>query len=281
MGWYGVFMRHHEDGISEVISESLIIVLGLVCAVLIIALLLGIVPTIAKTAYVAPQFGLQNISGRSVIYLFDRGGDPVYFNTTPLARYKATTYVETTAGMFTAVPANGLNVLKPGDLVYLYYTGSGFIITRNLTGATITTLPSGQLTVTMIDATSGVLIWKEILVKGPVTANATATAATTTTATATTTTTTTTPSSYTISVSWTPPGLGTVTPPGTMPAGSGTVSVAKGAGQTFTVTPNFNKAVTSISLDGTQVSSGGAVGASVTYTLTNVQAAHTLTATFG
>jgi hypothetical protein len=107
------------------------------------------------------------------------------------------------------------------------------------------------------------------------TANAT-TAATTVTSTPTTTT----PAGYTISVSWTPPGLGTITPPGKTPAGSGTVTVAKGASQTFTVTPNSNKAVISISLDGKQVSSGGVVGESLTYTLTNVQVAHTLTAEF-
>jgi hypothetical protein len=279
-------MKRQEAGISEVLDETLILALVIILAVITLALFVGVLPTIAKTAYIVPQFGLKNVSGGAVIFLFDRGGDPVYFNTSPLARYKVTLYIDTTAGSFTAVPAPGLSALKPGDLVYLYYTGSGFNITGNLTGAAVRTLPAGQVTVRMIDAGSQVLIYREVLVKGPVTtANATTAAttgtSTTITITTTTTTTTTTPAGYTISVSWTPPGLGTITPPGTIPAGSGTVTVAKGASQTFTVTPNSNKAVISISLDGTQVSSGGAVGESLTYTLTNVQAAHTLTAAFG
>ena len=55
---------------------------------------------------------------------------------------------------------------------------------------------------------------------------------------------------------------------------SGAVSVVQGASQTFTITPNTNYAVDSLKVDGAYV------GALTTYTFTNVQAAHTIAATF-
>ncbi len=55
---------------------------------------------------------------------------------------------------------------------------------------------------------------------------------------------------------------------------SGSVSVVQGASQTFTITPDTNFAVDSLKVDGAYV------GALTTYTFTNVQAAHTIAATF-
>lgn len=61
---------------------------------------------------------------------------------------------------------------------------------------------------------------------------------------------------------------GTISPAGTVP-------VPQGASQTFTVSPASGFAVTGVMVDGTSV---GAVGS---YTFTNVQAAHSISATFG
>jgi hypothetical protein len=55
---------------------------------------------------------------------------------------------------------------------------------------------------------------------------------------------------------------------------SGTVSVAQGASQTFTITPNTNYVVNAVTVDGV---SQGAISS---YTYTNVQAPHTINATF-
>jgi hypothetical protein len=110
----------------------------------------------------------------------------------------------------------------------------------------------------------------------------TTTATTTTTTvipTTTVTTTATTPSTHIITVSWSPWGLGTVTPPGGQQGG--TVTVVHGASQTFTATPNSNKAVLSIAVDGVTVYTGSKVGTAVTYTISNIVASHTLTVSFG
>jgi hypothetical protein len=272
-------MKSRDDGVSEVLDETLIIALGIVCAVITMMLIFGVLPTIQKTAYVVPQYGIKNVSGGSAIYLFSRGGDAVYFNATPPGGYKTTLYVDTSAGTFTAVPNAGLNVFKPGDLVYLYYTGSGFIITSNLTGTSVTALPPGQLIVRMVDASSGVLISQEIVVKGNTTPTTTATATATAIPTATATTAT-----RTVTVTWSPPGLGygSVSPPTQLSNGQ-EVTVTRGSSKTFYFVPNPNskKSVLSITLDGSTVYSGSSNETTISYTVTNIAEDRTLIAKFG
>src|SRR5581483_4499685 len=55
---------------------------------------------------------------------------------------------------------------------------------------------------------------------------------------------------------------------------SGSVSVNQGSSQTFTIAPNSGFAVSSVTVDGTNV------GAVSTYTFSNVQANHTISAAF-
>lgn len=307
-----------DAGITEVFDQTLLLGLVIVTAALVGLVALGFVMPAEKTAYVVPRFATADVDGKTVITAFSRGGDPLYFNASPLASYRATFYVDTSAGNFRAVPVPGLEVFRPGDMVYLFYTGTGFYaVDHPPAGGSVDTLPPGRVVVRLVDTTSGVLIAGETVVDGPVvtgittatpaptatvtgttttvtptpTATTTTTATPTPTATATTVTTTTTtatptptasptPSGYTVTVSWTPPGIGvgTITPPGTS---GGTVSVAAGASQTFTLAPASNKRVISISLDGSQVGGPGAVGQTLTYTLTNVQSSHSLTAVFG
>jgi hypothetical protein len=276
-------MKQHEDGFSEVLDETLIIGLGVLCAVVVMMLVFGVIPTIQKTAYIVPLSGTKDVAGKTVITVFDRGGEPVYFNATPLASYKAAIYVDTSAGSFAAVPAPGVNVLKPGDLVYLYYTGSGFIIASNLTGASITTLPAGQVTVRIVDSNSNVLISREVVVKG----TGTVTPSPTITANVTTVTTTPIPtatatSTRTVTVIWSPNGLGygSISPPAQL-ANSAEVKVPRGSSKTFYFVPNVNKAVQTITLEGTQVYSGSSVGATISYTVSNIAEDRTLMARFG
>lgn len=303
-----------DSGISEVFDQTLLLALVVITAGLVGLMAFGFVIPSEKTAYVVPRFGVTDVDGKTVITAFSRGGDPLYFNTTPLASYRAAFYVDTSAGNFRAVPVAGLEVFRPGDMVYLFYTGTGFYaVDHPPAGGSVVTLPPGRVTVRLVDVNSGVLIAQETVVQGPVvtgvttatpaptattsptvtpTPTATATGTPTPTATATTTVTTTIttatptatattpPASYTVTVSWTPPGtgVGTITPPGTS---GGSVTVAAGASQTFTLTPGNTKRVISISLDGSPVGGPGAVGQTLTYTLTNVQANHSLTAVFG
>jgi hypothetical protein len=157
---------NNEDGISEVLDETLILALVVITAAVVGVMLLGLVVPIEQTAYVVPQFGTKDISGKIVITAFSRGGDPLYFNATPLAKYRAVFYVDTSAGSFRADPAPSLTVFKPGDTIYLYYTGTRFVATKTLTGIPPATLPSGRVVVRLVDVNSGTLISQETVVKG-------------------------------------------------------------------------------------------------------------------
>lgn len=229
--------------------------------------------------------------------MFKRGGDPISFDPQKPAKYRAVAYVDTSAGSFLAQPEPDIAVYNPGDTLYLWYTGSGFMMAKTLPDAvSVVALPEGRVAVRLVDRTSGTLIVGATVIGGPAatgtpvvttpaptgtptpTATATTMVTTATTTVTPTATATTPPATYTVTVSWTPPGIGTITPPGTS---GGNVLIAAGASQTFTLSPNKNKRVISFSLDGSQVGGPGAVSETLTYTLTNVQSNHSLTAVFG
>jgi PKD repeat protein len=186
----GFPVKQDNKGVSEVVDETLIVALGLVLAVVIIVLVFGIFKPVDKTAYLVPQFGVGNTSGHTVITIYNRGGDPVYFNASPQAKYQGVLYVDTQSGSFKAVTAPTLTALSPGNTIYAYYTGSGFVLTDTLAGITFPSLPGGKITVKLVDATSNVMISQADLILAATTSTPTATTTTTTTATTTTTTTT-------------------------------------------------------------------------------------------
>jgi FlaG/FlaF family flagellin (archaellin) len=284
-------MRSQEEAVNEVTAEILVVALVLVMAAIILIIVFGVLPQIQQSAYLATEVRFQQKQGVPVLSITHLGGDTVTFKDTTAGPHLARVYIDTPEGSFTALPEQIASTFRTGDRVYIYYNGTGYALTSDLTGASAVPFPSEDMRIRIVDDTSKLLIqdWRTAGY-GPATPAPTSTATPiptntstpTPTATATTTTTATptptaTSTTYIISVSWSPGGLGTISPPGITP---GTVSAAAGASQTFTFTPRTNKAITSISLDGTQVSSGGATGQTLTYTITNIQAAHTLTATF-
>jgi len=313
-------MRQAEDAVSELADEILLLTLVVILAGVVFALVFGAIPLIPKTAYLAVDFGKQQMPGYTALSLFHRGGDVLEFAGTGELAHHAMVYVDVPDGTFPAVPSADL-VFRPGDKVYIYYSGTGFILTPDLTGVSASPLPYADPRIRIVDTVSSLLIIDSgtaLPGESPAastttptatptptatatmtvtpTANATTTATTaatptppatatepptptaTATATATTTVTTTTLSGPVVSVSWSPPGLGTITPPGITP---GTVTVVSGASQTFSFVPQPHKAVLTIQLDGTTVYTGSSTGVTVTYTVTNIVSPRTLVATFG
>jgi len=181
-------MQGDESGASELVDETLIIALGIVLAVVTVMLVTGVIPLTPKSAYLAPQFKMVEVSGKPVIAIFHRAGDTVFFNAAPSGEYTAELHIDTESGSFRAAPDPALTRFSPGTWIVVYYTGSGFIAAPNLSGASFASLPSGKITVRFIDTKSGVLIAKEDLVPGTGTVTITATTTMTTSATTTTTT---------------------------------------------------------------------------------------------
>jgi hypothetical protein len=255
-----VFSVNGDDsGASEVVDATLIVALGLVLAGIVAAFIFGVFVPVEKSAYLVPQFGIINVSDHSVIFVFDRGGDLVYLNTTPSTGHRADLYVDTKSGSFRAVPIPSLTVLRPGDTIYAYYTGSGFVLTDSLTGATLVSLPAGPIAIRFVDTTSGVVIAKEDLVKGPST-TLTATPITTITATPTTTTTATTTTTPTPTATATATTTTTATPTPTATA-TATATPTKTATPTpVPLAANFNwvESGSSGNVRFTDTSTGGA-----------------------
>ncbi|MFA7695009.1 MAG: hypothetical protein WCX63_05700 [Methanoregula sp.] len=300
-------MKRDNSGISEISDELLLVGLLIGLTIVILASSMGLFGFLHKSAYVVPDFSFTNVSGHSVVAVFHRAGDPVYFTNTSAGSYRAGFYIDTLSGTYPAVPVSTFQQLSPGDTVYIYYTGSGFSATKNLTGSGFSFLPAGILNVRLIDETNHVLIAQMNKTAGAVstpsanrtvtttplpTANVTTHVTPTITITANVTTNVTTPvstvtttvtnvgeNSKKVEVKWSPQGLGTVTPPGGNQGAS--VSVPRYGSQTFVCTPNANKAVLSIKLDGGTVYTGSSIGSSISYTVSNVVEDHTLTVTFG
>jgi hypothetical protein len=272
----------NENGVSEVLDETLIIALGVVCAVIVAMLIFGFVVPIEKTAYIVPQFGTKTVAGHTVITVYDRGGDPVYFTAASPAKYRASFYVDTPGGSYEATPAATLSVLNPGDSVYIYNSGTGYVVTSNLTGISAGDLPAGRVTVRLVDINSGTLIAQETVVQGPAaTVTPTLTIVTTPTTTATPTATATATSTKTITVRWSGSGYGSLTPPMKLTNGY-EVRVPMGSSQTIYYVPNSaSYAVLTITLDGKTVYSGAAKGTTISYDVPIIKEDRTLTATFG
>ena len=286
----------NEQGITELIDGVLLIALVVIMAGVIMVLAMDLLVPVEKTAYSAPQFGTPSVDGKTILTVLKRGGDPLSFDPEKPAQYRAVAYVDTSVGSFLAEPEPDITIYNPGDTLYLWYTGSGFMMAKTRPGAgAVVALPEGRVAVRFVDRTSGTLIVGATVIDGPAatgtpvittpapTGTPTPTSTPVVTTPAPTGTPTPTPAYYPISVSWSPKGTannptGTISPPGVNDA---VIQVATGASQTFTFTPAAGNRVRSIRLDGISVSDGGAIGQVLTYTLTSVQADHSLTAQFG
>lgn len=289
-------MRKNGDAISEVTAEILMVSLVVILGAMILVLVFGVMPLIPKTSYLATDFSLQQMPGYSAVVIHHRGGDPLNFTSAANMPGAAMITIFTPEGSYPAVPAVGFLAFRPGDTIYVYHTGTGYRLVSDLGGVTGTPLPPNGLRVTIVDLTSGLLVQEWQLVPSGVPVPATTVPATTTTTipptatttvvpvTTTTTTTTPAPATTTITVSWTPNGLGYISlAPPTPLSNPGTVEVPTGGSQTFSFVPRevANKAVKTIQVDGTTVYTGSSVNVTITYTLTNVVAPHTIAATFG
>ncbi|MDD4137417.1 MAG: type IV pilin [Methanoregula sp.] len=297
-------MHKNGDAVSEVTAEILMIGLVTILGAVVLVMVFGVMPLIPKTSYLATDISLTEMPGYSAIAIHHRGGDPLNFTRAAGVPGAALITIITPAGTYPVVPDAGFLVFKPGDTVYVYYTGTGYHLVANISGVTAVPLPATGLRLTIVDLTSGLLIQEwQLMPSGipvpsttavtptltPAPTATTTTAITTTTTTTTTTTptpTTTTPAPGTISItiSWAPNGLGyiSIAPP-TPLSNPGTVAVTSGSSQTFSFVPRevANKAVKTIVVDGTTVYTGSSNNTTITYTLMNVVAPHTIAATFG
>lgn len=216
-------MRSRDDAVSEVAAEILIIFLVLSLGAIIAAMLFGIMPYIPKTAYLATEGSYKIMPDYSAIAIHHRAGDSLNFSDTLMASFPAEIKVDTPSGSFPAVPDASAALFQAGDTIYVYNTGTGFRITKDLSGVSAVPLPVGETRVRIIDSTANLLIitWPPVNNDTSPTGSATATPTPTATATptltanvtptATTTTTVTPTATVTVNETATPTPTATIT----------------------------------------------------------------------
>jgi hypothetical protein len=287
-------MRSRDDAFSEVAAELLIIFLVLTLGAVVAAMLFGVMPSIPKNAYLVTECSYPVMPGYTAIAVHHRAGDSLNFSDTNLASFPAEIRVDTLAGSSRVIPDPSATLFRAGDTIYLYNTGTGFRMTKNLAGISAVPLPVEDTRVRLIDTTANIMVGEcsrlQFQVTGTPTVTPTATStisptvttSQTPTPTATATATPTPdPTKRTVNVSWSPQGLGDVTLlPSTSLLSGRSVTVTAGSSPSFTFTPHNKKYVEWIQLDGATVYTGTAVNTPVSYTIPSIAANHVLTASF-
>lgn len=156
-------MKRIDYGNRVIVDELFLVILVLALSVAVGLIVFGHVLVVEKPAYIVPRSAVSMIAGQTVISIFDTGGDPVYFNNSPRARYHAVVYIDTRSMTFRAVPAPTLAEIRPGDTIFAAYTGSGFLLTNTLNGTAVSSLPPGKLVIRFVDPATGIQISREDL----------------------------------------------------------------------------------------------------------------------
>lgn len=285
-------MPSRDDAVSEVAAELLIIFLVLTLGAVVATMLFGVMPSIPKNAYLVTECSYPVMPGYTAIAVHHRAGDSLNFFDTSLASFPAEIRVDTPAGSSRVIPDPSAALFRAGDTIYLYNTGTGFRMTRNLAGISAVPLPVEDTRVRLIDTSANIMVGECSRLQSQVTGTPTVTPTVTSTISPTVTTSQTPtatatatptpdPTKRTVNVSWSPPGLGDVTLlPSTSLLSGQEVSITVGSSPSFTFTPHNKKYVEWIQLDGATVYTGTAVNTPITYTILSIAANHVLTASF-
>lgn len=265
-------MQDPDRALSDIFDESLMILFLIAMAAVLGFLVFGLVIPLHKTAYVMPKVGLAGSSGNLSIAVLHGAGDEVYLSNITPVTHIVSFIVDTPSGSYPAIPDSSATIFRTGDILYLYYTGTGFVATKDPAVTAGHTLPFPSVTIRLIDPVADILIFKTDL---PISSSSVVPATSSPTQAAT-------PALPGVTVSWSPNGLGSasVSPGGTL-TNPATVSITSGSTRTFSFTPRSNKAVLSITLDGVTVYTGRQVNTTIPYTVPNITANHILTVKFG
>ncbi len=148
-----------DHAVSEVIGTMLIVFLVILLAAVIVSLFLGLIDLTDKSAYIAPAIGKEEISGKTVVSIYNRGGDTAFLNGT--GRYSMSVYIDTSSGSSKANPVSTVSAFPPGSTLLVYNSAGGYKLTGNSTdllspaALSVTACP---LTVRLVDETTQNLI---------------------------------------------------------------------------------------------------------------------------
>jgi hypothetical protein len=136
-----------ERALSEAVSVILIIVMILILALVVAALVFGGVKLQQKSALIVSDAANPTVSSKVVLTLFHRAGDEFYLNKSLSGIHELGLYIDNSTNSSRAQPVLGLNVVKPGTTLYIYYNASKNVYRITTNSATLATSEAQTMTV--------------------------------------------------------------------------------------------------------------------------------------
>ncbi|MDP3563843.1 MAG: hypothetical protein Q8R70_05080, partial [Methanoregula sp.] len=152
-----------DHAISETISAILIILMVLTLAIIVTGMILGANIFQQKSALIASDIKSQTLNNKNFITVFHRAGDEVYLNSSLTGLYEMGIYVDNKSYSWRVQPVLGLNTVKPGTTLFIYFNASKntYRITTNI--ATLNTSEAQSvvdcpLKIRLVDETAHLII---------------------------------------------------------------------------------------------------------------------------
>jgi large repetitive protein len=153
----------NERALSETVSTILVIALILILAIVTYSMFYGSMPFQQKATLVSSEIKNQSVNGKNIISVFHRAGDPFYLNSSFSGLHQMSIYLDNRSNSTRAAPVLGLDIVKPGTTLLIYYNTSKNVY-RITSDASLMNTGEAQsvyecpLKVRLVDETAKILI---------------------------------------------------------------------------------------------------------------------------
>jgi hypothetical protein len=153
----------NEHALSEIFASVLIIGLVVVLVGIVVILSSGIAVMPEKSAYISMDINNQTISTKNIIAVFHRAGDEVYLNSSISGLHGMSVNIDNRTSTWKAQAVLGLNTVKPGTTLLIYYNASKKVYRITTNAATLSTNESQPvvdcpLQIRVVDETARLLL---------------------------------------------------------------------------------------------------------------------------
>ncbi len=153
----------HDRALSEVVSIILIGALVIILALVTISMIFGNLTFQQKSALIVADMKNETIANKNTFVFFHRAGDEVYLNASLSGFHEMAIYIDNRTASKRVEPVLGVNTIKPGTTLYIYYNASKNIYRVTTSPAILATNEAQPITdcpvrVRLVDETAHLLI---------------------------------------------------------------------------------------------------------------------------
>ncbi len=113
-----------EKAVSETVSVIVVLSLVVILSLVVAAIFFGDLHLQQKTALVTTDVANKTLDKINVFTVFHRAGDNLYLGSSAGGMYELGIYIDNRTNSTRARPVSGLNTVKPGDTLYVFYNKS-------------------------------------------------------------------------------------------------------------------------------------------------------------